>query len=306
MNEVIKKYRAETTQKLIEALQNGTASWVKPWNGGGAPQNAITGRKYTGMNTVILSTVGDKYDKGFDPRWCTFKQAVKKGWKIKKGAKGVHVSYWDTAVKGLNLDAEAEAELEQAVSKYYFQKVYIVFHASQIEGLPEYAPKILNQEQRIAKAEELIKNSGADIRHGGFESFYDRSGDYIQIPEIEYFKTLEDYYATLLHELAHWSGAPERLNRKKGKIIGGACDEKYCREELVAEITSMFLSVDTGIIMTDEHFKNHAAYISEWIKLLSGDDNAIFKAAADASRAADFILRTEHEREKAQSQKSAA
>ena len=291
MNEVIKKYRAETTQKLIQALKDRTAPWVKPWSGGGAPQNAITGRKYTGMNTVILSVGGGEYDNGFDPRWCTFKQAAKKGWKIKKGAKGVQISYWDTVIKEVDLDKEPDIETEEAVSKYFMQKVYTVFHSSQIEGIPEYAPKILNSEQRIAKAEELIKNSGADIRHGGFESFYDRSGDYIQVPEIQYFKTLEDYYATVLHELAHWSGAPERLNRKKGKIIGGAYDEKYCREELIAEITSLFLSAETGIAMTDEHFKNHAAYISEWIKLLSDDDNAIFKAAADASRAADFILK---------------
>ena len=91
--------------------------------------------------------------------------------------------------------------------------------------------------------------------------------------------------------MAHWSGAQCRLNRPKGtRILGDACDDKYSREELVAEITSMFLSAETGIVMTEEHFKNHAAYIASWIRLLQNDINAIFKAAADASKAADFIL----------------
>ncbi|MBQ6909513.1 MAG: DUF1738 domain-containing protein [Synergistaceae bacterium] len=294
MNETIKKFREETTLKLIQALMDGTAPWLQPWAGGGIPQNAVTGRKYSGMNVVLLSFLGESIDGGLDPRWCTFKQATDKKCHVKKGAKGVRISFWSaTSPKPKDTDDSEinELEAEQEDFAHFYQRVYTVFHASQIEGLPEYAKENLSPDECNAKADEIIRNTGADIRFGGGAAFYNRTEDYIQVPEKKYFKTLADYYATLLHEVAHWSGAQCRLNRPKGtRILGDACDDKYSREELVAEITSMFLSAETGIVMTEEHFKNHAAYIASWIRLLQNDINAIFKAAADASKAADFIL----------------
>ena len=299
MNEVIKKYREEITQKLIEALKNGTAPWIKPWNGSSAPVNAVTGEKYNGTNNIALSLIGEQYDNGEDPRWCTFKQAAAKKWHIKRGAKGTKISYW----RIMETKPDDQNDEESLKSTWLMQRVYVVFHASQIENMPEYIHETLSPEQCCEKAERIIADTGANIRHGGFEAFYNRSEDYIQVPKKENFKTLGGYYATVLHELTHWSGAPSRLDREKGKKFG---DERYAREELVAEIASMFLSNETGIAMTDEHFKNHAAYISSWISLLKNDSDAVFKAASDASKAAEFILRTEREREKTQSQKNAA
>ena len=294
MNAVIKKYREEITQKLIEALQDGTAPWIQPWNGSSSPVNAVTNKKYNGTNNIALSLIGEKYDNGADPRWCTFKQAVAKKWHIKKGAKGTKISYWSIIEK--NPIGEQDDE-EQLKDSWLMQRIYVVFHASQIENIPEYIHETLSPEQCCIKADRIIADMSADIRHGGFEAFYNRSEDYIQVPKKEHFKTLSGYYATVLHELTHWSGAPSRLGREKGKMFG---DEKYAREELVAEIASMFLSSETGIAMTDEHFKNHAAYISGWISLLKNDNDAIFRAASEASKAAEFILKTEREREKTQ------
>lgn len=306
MNEVIKKYREETAQKLIEALKNGTAPWVRPWCERDAPMNAVTGKKYNGTNSVILSITGDEYDKGEDPRWCTFKQAVAMKWHIKKGAKGTKISYWNTVEKKPDIDIDEcdNCDNEEPLrSSYFMQRVYVVFHASQIENIPEYIPTTLTPEQCCVKADKIIASSGADIRLEGFEAFYNRQEDYIQVPKKEHFNSLAGYYATVLHELTHWSGAPSRLNREMGQKFG---DMNYAREELVAEIASMFLSFETGIAMTDEHFENHAAYISSWISLLKNDSNAIFKAASDANKAAEFILKAENEREKVQPQRDAA
>ena len=94
MNEGNKKIREEITNNLIEAIKNGTAPWQKPWEGRGAPQNAISGRQYNGINQLILTYQGLNFDGGKDPRWLTFKQANDNGWKIKKGAKGTHVVLW--------------------------------------------------------------------------------------------------------------------------------------------------------------------------------------------------------------------
>ena len=90
MNDVTKKYRDEITEKIIKSLENGVGEWQKGWSMRHAPQNAISGRAYSGINTLILGIKGSDFDNGSDPRWCTFLQAQQNGWHIKKRC------YWDT------------------------------------------------------------------------------------------------------------------------------------------------------------------------------------------------------------------
>lgn len=96
----------------------------------------------------------------------------------------------------------------------------------------------------------------------------------------------EGYYATLVHELIHWSGASRRLARDMGKRFG---DNAYAAEELVAEIGAAFLCAELGV--TQEARADHAQYLTQWLKLMKGDSRAIFAAAAKASEAATYLKR---------------
>ena len=282
MNEAIMKFRDETTARLIEAIKSGTAPWQRPWNGSYGAQNAVSHRLYNGINQILLMAKGMEIDGGADPRWLTYRQAVCNGWKIKKGSKGTHVILWKPII------AEKGEELCDDKILGVMQRVFTVFHASQIDGIGEYRPILLSEFEAQEKAEQIIAGSQAKIIHCGNEAFYEAVGDYIQLPVKGDFKSVECYYSTLLHELIHWTGHSSRLDR-----LGGYYRSKSNRalEELVAEIGSMFLSCEAGIPQSEGEFQNHASYIDSWIKCLESDNNAIFKAAAQASRASDFLLK---------------
>lgn len=105
------------------------------------------------------------------------------------------------------------------------------------------------------------------------------------MPVFECFRSPESYYATLAHELTHWTKHAKRLDREFGRKKWG--DEAYAREELVAELGAAFLCADLGL--TPEAGTDHAAYIQSWLKVLKNDKRAVFSAAAHAQRAANFL-----------------
>ena len=109
--------------------------------------------------------------------------------------------------------------------------------------------------------------------------------DRVQMPPFETFRDAESYYATLAHELTHWTRHPSRLDRDFGRKRWG--DEGYAMEELVAELGSAFLSADLDLAL--EPRADHAAYIESWLKVLKQDKRAIFSAASHAQRATDFL-----------------
>ena len=296
------EYRDELVKKLCEAMENGTAPWQKTWTDGDAPFNAVSGRSYRGINTINLALQSQSLGHAGDPRWCTYDQAKEKGWHVKQGEKGTHVEFYKFDEKpkfdefgAPVLDADGKQEVEKSV----LVRNYVVFHASQIEGIPPYEPKKRNPIEASEKAERILKESGAEIRHGGNEAFYNLTGDYIQLPERDQLKTQADYYATALHEMGHWTGHPSRLNRPTSNNMNS---EIYAKEELVAEITSMFVSAETGIPQTQEHFDNHASYVNYWVKAVKEDPNALFKAVNQAQKASEEILKYERIREREQAQ----
>jgi antirestriction protein ArdC len=130
--------------------------------------------------------------------------------------------------------------------------------------------------------EAFIAASGADIRMGGNKACYVPSHDFVAMPEKHQFKSLEHYYATALHECAHWSGHEKRLNRD----LKNRFDTKaYAAEELVAELSAAFLCAHLGI----PGELRHADYIGSWLKILKEDNRAIFTAASKAQQAADYL-----------------
>jgi antirestriction protein ArdC len=132
-------------------------------------------------------------------------------------------------------------------------------------------------------AEALIAATGADFRIGGARAFYDVSGDYVQVPPQSAFAHPIDYYRTALHELSHLVGSSSRLARDQSGQFGSAL---YAKEELIAELSAAFLCAALGIVPT----VRHADYLGAWLAVLRADSRAIFKAASQASKAADYIL----------------
>ena len=163
-----------------------------------------------------------------------------------------------------------------------------MFNGKQIEGIPNYVPKQRQQWEIAETGEFILQNSGAQIRHDQHDrAFYSRAEDAVHLPAPEAFKSAADYYGTALHELAHWSGHPTRLNRQTLNESYRFGDPNYAKEELRAELASVFIAAERGIPHNPEQ---HAAYVGSWIKSLQEDKNEIFRAARDAHKAADFII----------------
>ena len=187
---------------------------------------------------------------------------------------------------GQKKEADDGEEVEREIR---FLKIYTVFNAEQIRGLPtEYyaAPKTRfeSEPERLANAESFIAATGAEVREGGAVACYFPKLDRIAIPPLPSFKSREAFYGTVLHEITHYSGHKTRLDRD---LTGGRGSIKYAREELVAELGAAFLCADLEI--TPETRADHAAYLDHWLTVMKEDNRAIFKAAAHAQRAADFL-----------------
>ena len=291
-----KDFRQELTDSIIEALERGVPPWRQNWlnEGGGMPFNPISNKSYRGGN--VLGLMFTALQKGYsDPRWMTFKQAIDNGWHVRKGEHGTQVEFWKTVDKNEEEMLDLSDERDNSDRKKFIHRVYTVFNANQIDGIPGIAPKVKNDWDVIQSGESILQNSGAKIIHsnsGG--AFYHKTKDAIFLPNKSAFADAADYYGVALHEIAHWSGASNRLNRETliGENIRFGSDT-YAREELRAELASVFLAAERGIpYKLDEN----ASYINGWLDSLRQDKNEIFRAARDAHKATDFILALEMNR----------
>jgi antirestriction protein ArdC len=279
---------SRVTDQIIAELEAGVRPWVQPWNAAHAAgevsrplrYNAVP---YRGINVVLL-WLSALHQHFASPLWMTYKQAAELGGQVKKGAKGSLVVYADTFTR--RESGEDGQEQEVAVP---FLKSYTVFNTEQIDGLPAhyYAKAELPTHpiERIERAERFVAHTGADIRQGGGMAYYNAAGDFVQMPSLESFHTAEAYYATLCHELTHFTRHTSRLNREFGRQRWGG--EGYAMEELVAELGAAFLCADIGLTL--EIRDDHAAYIASWLKVLKNDKRAVFTAASHAQRAADYL-----------------
>lgn len=291
MDKVKKPFHETVAEKLIEQLEQGTAPWQRPWTpdeaGGFLPYNPVTGNRYKGINTLHLLS-----EDRNDNRWMTYKQAAELGGQVRKGEKGTGVQYWKFTDEHTKRDDNGNPVLDgegnpvKVVVKLERPRVFFatVFNADQIDGLPPIEKKEITWDP-IERAENILAASGADINHnGGGRAFYRSSTDSIHLPEKGQFPTAENYYATALHELGHWTGHEDRLNRDIAHPFGS---EAYAKEELRAEIASMILGEELGI---GHDPGQHAAYVGSWIKALRDDPMEIFRAASDAEKIQTFVL----------------
>ena len=292
-------FRQEVTDRITSMLEKGIAPWQKPWNPGeagvGMPQNPTSERYYRGGNALHLMATA--IQRGYnDPRWMTYKQASDHGWQVRRGEKGTQIEFWEVkpAEKGSAVDDAQNGNRRDGRDTRLIHRVYTVFNAKQIEGIPEYQPHRPSPFQVVDTGEKILENSGAKINHDQDDkAFYNRASDSIHLPPKEAFKDAAGYYGTALHELAHWTGHPSRLDRPTLNASYRFGDTNYAREELRAELASVFLAAERGIPHDPEQ---HAAYVGSWIKALRQDKNEIFRAAHDASAASDYLLALERDR----------
>jgi antirestriction protein ArdC len=289
-------HRREVTDSIIKMLEDGVAPWQKPWEGSAMPFNSTTEKSYRGGNAVhLLATgIGREYA---DPRWMTYKQAAEQGWQVRKGEKGTHIEFWEVKQRSNEKDGGPEPNGGEPPAKENGQRlihrVYTVFNAKQIDGIPEYQPKQRTPFEAVQAGERILTNSGARIEHDQLDSaFYNRRSDSIHLPPKDAFKDAPGYYGTALHELAHWSGHSSRLNRSTLSDSYRFGDLNYAKEELRAELASVFMAAELGV---PHDPANHAAYVGSWIKALREDKNEIFRAAYEASTATDFVLSLDRE-----------
>lgn len=283
----------EITDQIVLALEQGTAPWVKPWASCGSPRNAITGREYSGINTILLSMTPFA-----SPLWLTFKQAKDVGGNVRKGEHGTRVVFFKPfKVKDVNASGDGD-DVEKTIP---LLRTFTVFNVSQIENLPDkfsipVKPEIDHFSDN-AEAERLLDL--ASIEHGHTRACFIPSIDAIHLPDKLAFKSIPDYYATALHELTHWTGHKYRLARDFSGRFGSSA---YAFEELIAELGAAFSCAHCGV----DGQLQHASYIASWIKVLKGDKKAIFTASSAARKATEYLIGIAEQEDAAEYESKAA
>lgn len=265
------------TSKFLDALAAGTCPWRKPWNAGQMPQNWTTRRPYSGLNFFLLSMAPFAC-----PFYDTFNGIKKAGGKVKKGEKSQIVTFWKWIEKGEKGNADYK--------RIPFLRYFHVFNLEQTEGI-DWQTALDEQTiqfEPIAEAEKLATNyserESLEVRHREQRAYYVPSLDFCNMPRKETFRSVEEYYSTLFHELGHSTGHKNRLDRK---LDGSFGSEPYGKEELIAELTSAFLCAELGI--DNSTFDNSAAYLNSWLRKLRSEPKLIVQAASKAKHAASFI-----------------
>ncbi len=300
-----RKFAEDASERCIKLLEKGVAPWQKGWDrptdAPAPPHNPVSKTRYKGLNTVVLRSVAA--ERGYsDPRWLTYNQARQIGAQVRKGERGTTVEYWkfpDPKAEGKEPGkpdaAERSKEPEQ---RRIIHRTYTVFNAEQCDKMPplEKEPKQPQRWETCERAERLLESSGARIEHkAGDMAYYHPKQDKIVLPKQEQFRNPEAYYSTAMHELGHWTGHENRMNRETltQGVKDGFDSDNYAKEELRAEMTSMTVN---GVMKLPHDPERHAAYVGSWIKALKDDPNELRHAARDAGRMADYIL--EHDRDR--------
>jgi len=273
------------TNKLIDALEQGTVPWDKPWKdrAGNGPMSMSTKRAYRGINVWILSV--ESMLKGYtSPYWLTFKQAQALGGSVRKGEKGTQIVLWKRFRKEVE---ENGAKVEKSFAMLRYFTVFNVEQCDDVEA-PAAAEEIEDHDP-IEAAEKIVSDwtSRPSIQHGGNRACYMPAFDIVQMPERGQFDAAESYYNVLFHELAHSTGHESRLKRKSLIHPAPFGSEDYSHEELVAEFAAAFLTGEAGI---EVPVTRSASYLANWLKVLKNDRKMLVSAAAQAQKAADLVL----------------
>ena len=276
------------TTTIIEQLEAGTRPWQKPWTGDNTtpfaiPANGTTGKKYRGINIPLL-WIASEAGQYASHEWASFRQWQTQKECVAKGEKGTMIIYYDM------LEREQEGGEVKRVpfikSSYVFNRCQLVSYTPEAVAPKEVEPLVF----RAVNTDLFVENTGAIVEHRDGGACYSPMQDRIYMPQVASFidtqtsTAAENYYSTLLHELSHWSGRPDRCNRKLDGRFGS---NAYAFEELIAELSAAFLCAELEI--TDVPRPDHAAYLASWLTVLKEDKKAILTASSEASKAVDYL-----------------
>ena len=321
------------TDKILSLIDQITnEDWEQGWEKGKhiintAPES-IKERKYTGINTfaLMLSQIANRYEV---PVFMTFNQAKELGVQILPNSKGIPLMkanpyYWDkeksTRVSPSDYEKMSETEKENVIMKYGTPTSFTVFNISQTDLITANKEKydaIVSRFQPYIPTEKdtegMYKNAELDrmVEKDEWEckfnkvgesnrAYYSVSGDYIIVPAKHQFRKGvnpfvegQEYYSTLIHEMAHSTGAENRLNRE---MKGGKSTKDYAKEELVAELTSAFICQRLGF--DKKILQNNAAYLKGWLRALRNDPQEIVSSMRNVNAASEMILNKMEEQRK--------
>ena len=282
---------AIVTEKIINLLEQGIVPWRRPWSATGLPCNLVSKKPYRGVNLLLLSAT-----KYISPLWLTMKQANELGGSVRKGERSQIVVFWkvDQIAKAeTETDPEKDAADEKSRPRFVL-RYYRLFNLEQCE-LPQAVldklPKIeTHQHDPIEAAERIIAGmpNPPEIQYAGSKAYYSPITDRITLPPRELFISAEEFSATKIHECVHSTGSRKRLNRESITEAAPFGSATYVAEELVAEMGAAFLCAEAGI--SPAVVENQAAYIQGWLGKIRSDKRLVIMAAAQAQKAADFIL----------------
>ncbi len=241
--------------------------------------------------------------KGAQWRWGTGPQLVA------KGAKATEIMHW-AKVKYALRDQETGEPLvdengDQIQREFWSGKIHKIFNWEQFicpirsveKAKPKVKPPVTEDPDQVkpcditlAMVEALKDRAGLKVSHGSPGASYAIYGDTVRLPSPDKFTSPDAYAATLCHELIHWSGSSDRLDREGITRFDSFGTKQYAFEELVAEMGAVMLSQGLGLSVPGKLDKNHAAYLRSWIKGLKDNPDAITRAATLAKDATTWIL----------------
>ena len=272
------------TDRIVTMIEEKrTVPWRMPWrnmDGGNMPKNLISGKDYRGINVFMLH-YGSTYAS---PYWLSYKQAESRGAQVRKGERGTPVVFWNWIEKD---DPDTGKR-----KKIPFLRYYTVFNAEQCNDLDYPKPEAIDlpEKERIERCEKLVADMPhkPEIAEDSARAFYMPATDSVHVPAIRYFDSQEAFYCTLFHELGHSTGHEKRLNRKGITEHNFFGSHDYGQEELIAEFCASYLCAVTGT--EQPTIDNSAAYLQSWLSAIRGNPKMLVQAAAQAQKAADYIL----------------
>ena len=281
-------YRA-ITEKIAKAVESGEGEYRMPWHSPDRPamrpMNAVTHAGYHGVNVVSLwvDACHKGYPSGF---WASYKQWQEAGAQVLQGERGSMIVFYKELSAGDVESAETDKQ-----PRRYIAKASHVFNVAQVSGWQSDLLLPVREHVIDQTVEAFVVGTQARVRHGFSMARYRRDLDDIEMPSPAWFtggngsSASQAYYAVLLHELTHWTGASHRLDRQFGARFG---DNAYAFEELIAELGAAFLCAELGL--ANEPRLDHAAYVRNWLQVLNNDPRAIFTAASRAQEAATYLV----------------
>lgn len=273
------KYK-ELVEKFIADLEQGVEPWKKSWNlSNGLPTSALTNGQYSGINLISLLSE----NKFKSNKWITAKQVASLNGKIKEEEleNSKDIFFLKNMTKLVEKENKETGDMEEVEENYKILKNYKVWNTEQVDGINFQDNEEKSKNEKIEEVEEFLKSFNLKIYPGN--PGYSPRDDVIFMPDIENFTNSENYYSTFFHELAHWSGHPQRLDRLKNI---SKVDDTYAIEELIVELSSAYLCSEKGISMDTTQ---HSEYLGSWVKSLKANPYILFSASSHASKATNYL-----------------